>query len=235
MKLKTLMMSAAISALIAGSAVAQTETTDTTAADGTVAATGDTDAAVIAPQFTSISEMTVGDLVGQNVYEPNGETIGDIDYVVGRDGGALAVIGIGGFLGLGEYTVGLPLSDFTYDASQQMVTLDTTKEALKEQVEFDESDVESLPDETPLASLIASADATGSDAVVDDMSDDTMAVDPVVPDEGADMSDEGADMSDDTSVTGGAVTDDSATSMEAPAEADTMTDDTAVEENTTTE
>jgi hypothetical protein len=171
MKLNTLMISAAISALLAGSAVAQTATTEPiepTAIDGTIAATP-------APQFTAISEMTVGDLVGQNVYQPSGETIGDIDYVVGQGGGALAVVGIGGFLGLGEYTVGLPLSEFAYDAAQQMVTLDTTKEALKQQAEFDESDVESLPDETPLAGLMLSADPAGSDPVTDGMSDDGAA------------------------------------------------------------
>ncbi len=180
MKLNTLIISAAISALIAGSAVAQTETTDTTGADSTVAGTTDMDAAgaaTPAPQFTAISEMTVGDLVGQNVYQPNGDTIGDIDYVVGQGGGALAVIGIGGFLGLGEYTVGLPLSDLTYDAAQQMVTLDTTKEALKEQAEFDESGVESLPDETPLAGLIASADPVVSDPVAGGITDDAPAAD----------------------------------------------------------
>ncbi len=242
MKLKTLMMSAAISALIAGSAVAQTDTTDTTATDGTVAGTADTDAAGAAammPQFTSISEMTVGDLVGQNVYGPDGGTIGDIDYVVARDGGGLAVIGIGGFLGLGEYTVALPLTDFGYDASQQMVTLDTTKEALKEQAEFDESDVESLPDETPLADLVVSADATGSDAMVDDATtgDSAVSDDVAEPDAGADMTDGMAtdDAADGALEAGDAATDDAATSDDAPADPDMTTEEGAVEDDTTTE
>ena len=71
--------------------------------------------------------MTVGDLVGKTVYQPDGDKIGDVDYIVGDAGGAYAVIGIGGFLGLGEYTVALPLSELNYDAGQQMVTLDTTE------------------------------------------------------------------------------------------------------------
>lgn len=247
MKLTTLMMSAAISALIAGGAVAQTDTTDTTVTDGAVAA--DVDPAV--PQFTSISEMTVGDLVGQNVYGPDGGTVGDVDYVVGRDGGGLAIIGIGGFLGLGEYTVALPLSDFGYDAAQQMVTLDTTKEALKEQPEFDESEVESLPDETPLADLVASSDAPGGDAMTDGASDDGMTGDSAIPDEttepdaGADMIDDGATtdgvtedgMTDDAPATGDAATDDAAISDDAPVESETdMTPEAdAVEGDTTTE
>ncbi|HEY9040440.1 MAG TPA: hypothetical protein VIN05_16045 [Roseovarius sp.] len=227
MKLKTFMMSAAVSALIAGGAVAQT---DTTATDGTVAGTADADAAAVMPQFTSISEMTVGDLVGQNVYGPDGDTIGDIDYVVGRDGGGLAVIGIGGFLGLGEYTVGLPLSDFGYDASQQMVTLNTTKEALKEQPEFDESEVESLPDETPLADLVGSADAGGSDAMTDGatddaMSDDAMSGDSAISDDAAEP-DAGADMTDDAATDG--MTEDGMAD-EAPATGDAATDDAPAE------
>ncbi|WP_324752690.1 PRC-barrel domain-containing protein [Roseovarius sp. Pro17] len=200
MTLKTLMMTAAASALIAGGAIAQdTSTTDTTGVDTTV-----TDVAPAAPQFTSISEMTVGDLVGQNVYEPNGKTIGDIDYIIGAGGGADAIIGIGGFLGLGEYTVALPLEEFTFDAESQMVKLDTTKDALKEQPEFDESEAESLPDETPLADLMASADtsadtsattSTADDGAMktdDDMADDASASD------GTTMTEEGATEGDDS-------------------------------------
>ena len=95
MTLKTLMISAAISALMAGGAVAQTAT-DAPAADGTTAPAADSGVAndaVAAPEFTSISDMTVGDLVGKNVYDTNGDTIGDVDYVIDRDGGGLAVPG----------------------------------------------------------------------------------------------------------------------------------------------
>ena len=187
MTLKTLMMTAAASAFIAGGAIAQD--TSATGADPNATTGMSADAPAIIPKFTSLSEMTVGDIIGENVYDPNGDTIGDIDYIVGRgDGGANAVIGIGGFLGLGEYTVALPLEDFTYDADQQMVKLDTTKEALKEQPEFDESDAESLPDETRLSDLMASADtsapatttegaAATSDSATGSMTDDNTATD----------------------------------------------------------
>ena len=210
MTLKTLMMTAAASALIAGGAIAQdTSTTDTTGVDATV-----TDVAPAAPQFTSIGEMTVGDLVGQNVYEPNGKTIGDIDYIIGADGGADAVVGIGGFLGLGEYTVALPLEEFTFDAESQMVKLDTTKDALKQQPEFDESEAESLPDETPLADLMASADTSADTSVTTSTADD-----------GAMKTD--SDMAEDAATTDDAATDDATMSSdEEPAvEAETSGDE----------
>ncbi|MFX0545326.1 hypothetical protein ACEWPL_007230 [Roseovarius sp. S1116L3] len=225
MTLKTLMMTAAASALIAGGAIAQdTATTDT---DTTVGTEMSADAPAATPAFTSIEEMTVGDIVGQSVYEPNGDTIGDIDYVVSAGSSADAVIGIGGFLGLGEYTVALPLSDFTYDADQQMVKLDTTKDALKELPEFDESNAESLPDETPLADLMASSDsadpaattgdaATSSDSMSSDStSSDSMSGDAATSTEGAasgdaatDTANEGSDssMSTDTDASGATTT-----------------------------
>jgi hypothetical protein len=213
-------MSAAASALVASGAFAQNATTDTdaTAIDGTV--TGDVNAtatATPAPEFTSISEMTVGDLVGQKVYETNGESIGDIDYVIGVDGSASAIVGIGGFLGLGEYTVALPLSEFTYDAAQQMVTLDTTKDALKERPEFDESNAESLPDETPLADLVASDDTSGA------ASSTVSTDDSATSDEGA-MSDESMESDDSATSDESMESDDSATSDDASDDTKTTTD-----------
>lgn len=191
MAFRTLMMTAAACALIAGGANAQD--TDATATDP--AATTDmtvTDTATLAPEFTSIEEMTVGDIVGQKVYDPNGDSIGKIDYIVGQGGGADAVIGIGGFLGIGKYTVALPLEEFTYDAEQQMVQLDTTKEALKEHPEFDTSDIEGLPDETPLADLVASSEPAASDTTADDstMSDDAATEGDTSMEDGAAMDDE---------------------------------------------
>jgi hypothetical protein len=158
MALKAIMMTAAASALITGSAIAQE--VPTTGTDAPMTTEMPTEAPAMEPTFISIGEMTVGDMVGQNVYEVDGDIIGDIDYIVGSDGDARAVIGIGGILGLGEYTVALPLEGFTYDANQQMVKVSTTKDTLKEQPEFDETDAESLPDETRLSDLLANPGAS---------------------------------------------------------------------------
>ncbi|ASM72489.1 PRC-barrel domain protein [Pseudosulfitobacter pseudonitzschiae] len=175
------MVTTAVSALIASGAIAQI--TGTPSADPTTA----TEPA-IAPKFSSISEMTVGNIIGKNVYDPNGDTIGDIDYIIDRDGGANVVVGVGGFLGLGEYTVTLPLEDLTFDAEQQMIKLDTTKEALKERPEIDETELESLPDDTQLGEFLASADTTedagtaSEPATRDETSTDTPASDDATAD-----------------------------------------------------
>lgn len=114
------------------------------------------------PQFTSIEEMTVGDVVGMTVYDPEDNRIGDVDYVIDRGNGAEAVIGIGGFLGLGEYTVALPMSEFELQQEPMGFSVDTDKETLEQQPEYDESEIEELPDDTMMSELMS--DSSGGAA-----------------------------------------------------------------------
>lgn len=257
-----LLMSAGIAALLAGSATAQQTTED--AATGTMggdaAATGavetDPGVAAPAPEYTSLEEMTVGNVLSLTVLSPAGETIGDIDYVIEDAGGASAVIGVGGFLGLGEHTVAVPLGDFEYDAEQHVLRLPTDKATLEAQEEIDESALESLPDETPVATLLDSDAATGSAGSGDDagMSEDSAteegATDDGAMSEGAEAgatedgttsdSTQGADAeggatTDDTSATAegsveGSATDDAGATAEGGAEADAMEEGAAEEE-----
>lgn len=154
MKLKILSMTAAAVAMIAGGALAQDTTAEpdaTPMADDMVIA-NDTD--IAAPLYTNIEEMTVGNMLNMIAYDPNGERIGDIDYVVQGLDGAEVVVGIGGFLGLGEYTVALPLEEFELNADGTGFVLDTTRERLEQLPEFDEANAESLPDDVVIATLV---------------------------------------------------------------------------------
>ena len=62
---------------------------------------------------TSGSEaiITVGRLVGQTVRGADGETIGEIDRVIRLDGRTYAVVEHGGFLGLGDTDIPIPLTE----------------------------------------------------------------------------------------------------------------------------
>jgi hypothetical protein len=100
---------------------------------------------------SSFSGMLVGDILGQNVTTQAGEDVGDIDYVVRQGESLAAVIGIGGFLGLGEYTVAVPLEEFSMAPEGEGMMLSSwTEEELKAQPEFDETGVEGLEDDVPL-------------------------------------------------------------------------------------
>ncbi|MGR3466379.1 MAG: PRC-barrel domain-containing protein, partial [Shimia sp.] len=128
-----------------GSSEVTTETVEITEADeGTM--TGD-DTMQAAPGF---SDMVVADLIGMNVEGQDGDVVGEIDYVIERAGALEAVIGIGGFLGLGEYTVALPLDRF--EMNEDRLILDGETEAeLRNMPEIDESELEALDGETPLS------------------------------------------------------------------------------------
>ncbi len=155
MTFRTLMTSSAVLAIMAGGAMAQdaSQSADPGAVPEISAPTE------TVPAFTSLEEMTVGDVIGTPVITAADENAGEIDYVIMMgDGTPAAVIGIGGFLGLGEYTVALPLSNFTYDPEQYALVVGQTKEQLEATPEIDESGLESLPDETPIAGLIAQAE-----------------------------------------------------------------------------
>jgi len=80
-------------------------------------------------------------LVGLSVYNKANEKIGDVnDLILGPDGKiANAVIGVGGFLGLGEKLVAVSFNDLQLnrDADGTMrVTFDSTKEALESAPDF---------------------------------------------------------------------------------------------------
>lgn len=80
-------------------------------------------------------------LVGLNVYNANDEKIGDInDLLLGADGKiSSAVIGVGGFLGMGEKLVAVPFGDLKFSRDENgnvRASLASTKEALEKAPDF---------------------------------------------------------------------------------------------------
>jgi hypothetical protein len=166
----TAMTSTALGLLLATSVSAQTGTGTpapttpapaTTAPDTTAPAGGGApmapDAGAVAPQ--SLSEMTVGDLNGTDVMDATGDKIGTIKDVVQGPGAGEAVIGIGGFLGFGQYEVALPLRDLSYEAEVEAIAVTMTREELEAKPEYDAAGRESLPSDTQLATLMQGGDA----------------------------------------------------------------------------
>jgi hypothetical protein len=170
MTIKTLMTSSALSLLLATSVVAQTSDSTTAPADGaSPLAPADSTAPMAsdsvmdsAPQ--SLAEMTVGDLNGTNVVDGNGDSIGRITNVVQGPSEGEAVIGIGGFLGIGRYDVALPLSDLSYNGDERAVSVSLTREQLEAMPEYDSSEAEPLPAETQVSTLINDNPAAGAPA-----------------------------------------------------------------------
>lgn len=88
-------------------------------------------------------------LVGQTVYNNANERIGDInDLVLSADGKiSTAVIGVGGFLGLGEKLVGIAFSDLKLNREADgslRITVESTKEALENAPDFKYHDAKAV-------------------------------------------------------------------------------------------
>jgi sporulation protein YlmC with PRC-barrel domain len=86
--------------------------------------------------FTALPPgTTVTNFYKQNVYDPSDNKIGDVDDIlIDKEGQVTAmIIGVGGFLGMGEKDVAIPFS--ALHASEKnnkwYLVLNTTKDALK--------------------------------------------------------------------------------------------------------
>lgn len=98
----------------------------------------------------AFSGMVVGDLIGLKVVEADGESIGEVDSVIKTEDGYAAVVGVGGFLGLGERTVAVPLDEISMAAENDLKLSTWTKAELEAQPEIDEDTVENLEDDVRL-------------------------------------------------------------------------------------
>lgn len=91
----------------------------------------------------AVHQMTSEDLTGANVYGANDETVGEINSLVVGDDGAISkvVIGVGGFLGIGEKEVAVTFDELQIlqeaDGDDVRIYIDSTKEALEAQPEFE--------------------------------------------------------------------------------------------------
>jgi hypothetical protein len=83
----------------------------------------------------SSGEQSTSRIIGLKVQNGFGNKLGDINYLVLDSTGKVstAVIGVGGFLGVGEKNVGVPYSElkFTNDKNgKQIAIIDATKDSL---------------------------------------------------------------------------------------------------------
>lgn len=140
---KTVLIAATLAGIGLGTAQAA-ETTSTTVTKSAPVATG-----MVTASTAPIAQFRPGDhltskIVGANVYAKSGEKIGDVnDLIVDASGKVTGVVvGVGGFLGVGEKSVALPYADVsmgTDDKGKPRLTVDVSKEALQKAPAFEPS------------------------------------------------------------------------------------------------
>ena len=90
----------------------------------------------------SADQVSANQFIGASVYNDKDESIGDInDLIITKEGQvAAAVIGVGGFLGMGEKNVAIPLDKITIahkdEGDDVKLTTTETADALKSAPEF---------------------------------------------------------------------------------------------------
>ncbi|MBN8919693.1 MAG: PRC-barrel domain-containing protein [Rhizobiales bacterium] len=143
--LKTLLATTAIGGLMISGALAQSTTPSPTMPSTSAAPSATT----ASPQFIasqSSDQMVTSKFKGTDVLGPDNAHIGDVsDMVFTKDGRIVAyVVGVGGFLGIGEKNVAIEPSAFTpvmddnsTNTTQPKLKVSWTKDQLKEAPSFE--------------------------------------------------------------------------------------------------
>lgn len=105
--------------------------------DGTTATTGSTTGQTAANNWYTLQQgdLRASRLIGMSVTNAAGEAIGDINEIVLQQDGKVGaiVVGVGGFLGMGEREVAIPFSSLKMVADSNgstNVTVDATRDSL---------------------------------------------------------------------------------------------------------
>ena len=95
--------------------------------------------------------MGADTLLGNDVYNKDGEDLGDIkEFMIDIDSGkvAYAVLSFGGVLGMGDKLFAVPWPALKLDAVHKRFTLDVPKDTLKDAPGFDKNNWPSMSDKT---------------------------------------------------------------------------------------
>jgi sporulation protein YlmC with PRC-barrel domain len=122
--------------------------------------------------MTSVAadSVTVTHWYKQNVYDPSDNKIGEImDVLVDRQGKANAlIVGVGGFLGMGEKDVAVPFDAVhatTKDSNKWYLVMNSTKDALKtaKGFKYDRNAMTWIPEDAPATTGTPAAPAPRTD------------------------------------------------------------------------
>lgn len=100
------------------------------------------------PQVAAMREHPLYDeqvntIVESDVYGASGDDVGEVEDVAVAGNRLFAIVEVGGFLGLGEHDVAIPLDRLSY-ANDRIVLYNLTEEELEQMPEFNEGDYASL-------------------------------------------------------------------------------------------
>ena len=104
-------------------------------------------------QRLPIFNLTAEELTGRSVATETGEDVGEIDFIGVRGDTVVAIIGVGGFLGMGENEVAIPVEKLIL-REDEVIVPGVTEERLESMPEFNEAEVQILDPGMRLAESI---------------------------------------------------------------------------------
>jgi len=90
-----------------------------------------------APSGGEPGSMSLEEVLGSSVVNQNGEEVGTIEDLVVKDDAHYAVLSVGGFLGLGEKNVAVPLDELKLGEDEAYLMSAQTEEQLEEMPEYE--------------------------------------------------------------------------------------------------
>ena len=128
-------------AITGADAQTSTDTQSTTQTETTTGTTTEADEAEVTTEAEADAEKGVdaAELMGDSVENGEGEKLGDIETLVVAEDGTIehVVLGVGGFLGIGEKEVAVPWDRFTVVPEEDRLVADLSREELEALPEFD--------------------------------------------------------------------------------------------------
>ncbi|HEX5080101.1 MAG TPA: DUF4142 domain-containing protein [Geminicoccaceae bacterium] len=89
--------------------------------------------------------VSIGEVLGSSVVNQQGEEVGEIEDVVMKDDAYYAVLSVGGFLGLGDKNVAVPLDQLKLGEDEAYLMSAQTEEELKGMPEYDATQYQPAP------------------------------------------------------------------------------------------
>jgi ribosomal 30S subunit maturation factor RimM len=83
--------------------------------------------------------VSIEEVLGSTVVNENGEEVGEIQDLVAKDDAYYAVLSVGGFLGIGEKDVAVPLDELKLGEDESYLMSTKTEDQLEEMPAYDQT------------------------------------------------------------------------------------------------
>jgi sporulation protein YlmC with PRC-barrel domain len=89
--------------------------------------------------------ISIDDVLGSQVVNSNGDEVGEIDDLVMQGDSYFAVLSVGGFLGIGDKEVAVPLDELKLGEDKSYLMSPKTEEQLENLPEYRQHDYQQAP------------------------------------------------------------------------------------------